>query len=100
MNLAELGSLLTIFSSAMAGGACASDQHAGCASILFTLGGAGMGILINRLFVKLYGVVLAPDRGAVASAVLLCLYCLLPLLSIAVGVFATVFVTSAILHGA
>jgi hypothetical protein len=98
MNLAELGAVVTVISSGVAGGMMAHSQHAGWMSIIFAVVGLVLGILIALLFGKLAFTALFSHKTGLVGGVLFGLYCLLPLVSIAVGVVTTFFLTATILH--
>lgn len=98
MNFAELGAVVTVLSSSIAGAAFAHSQNAGWFSLLFAVGGLGVGVVVALAFGKLAFAALFSAKAGFVKGVLFFTYCLLPLASIGVGILATFLLTGAVLR--
>ncbi|MDB6006192.1 MAG: hypothetical protein JWR15_3179 [Prosthecobacter sp.] len=104
MNLAELGAVMTVLTSTIAGTAAALDQKAGWATVFFAVVGFVVGLVSALVVLKLAYRALSrtippPGRsGTVGSIASLAFYCLSPILSITAAATTTVLLTTGVLR--
>ncbi len=75
----------------------AHSRHAGWYSLLFAVGGLGLGLVVALILLKLTSTELSSTKTGFVGGIVFLTYCLLPLASSAVATFATSFLTQAIL---